>query len=125
MSHIIGALTTVGRSKGEEFEYYVDRMFTEIIRRLQEMSELTEKLGVDESTLSEVIPELANTITGLQNSLSAKELVLKEKETTLATDSIELAKVQGELSQVQEIVGKLDPIVEKAKNLVVTPTTTS
>src|ERR1700722_3010461 len=103
----------IARNPGEEFQYYVERQFKllynreiqndinlnnvlynmshEINERLDKMTTLAEELGVEETTLSEVIPALATELTTLQTTLTEKEATLNTDAQSLATDSTELA----------------------------------
>src|ERR1019366_399736 len=120
------------RNDGEEFEYYVERQFVElqnklhkhfnnINQRLDKMATLAEQLGVEETTLAEVVPELATEITTLQTTLTEKEATLTTDATTLAADSAELAANQAELAAIKVVQEQLAPVVGKAKGLVPAP----
>lgn len=127
------------RRPGEEFDFYVERQFIRlneseyfewnnlklklqrIEERLDKMTTLAEELGIEETTLSEVIPQLATELTDLQTKLTEKEATLNTQATTLAADSAELATNKAELAAIQVVKEGLTPIVEKAKGLVPAP----
>lgn len=123
------------RRPGEEFEYYVEQSFIRlgniliknhinINERLDKMTTLAEELGVEEHTLSEVIPALATELTDLQTKLTEKEGALATAATELAQDSAELTANRAELAAIQQVKENLAPLVEKAKNLVPAPVVT-
>src|ERR1039457_1255178 len=135
-------MTHTSRHTGEEFEYYVERQFINLFdyidqidnaigtqffninQRLDKMATLAEELGVDETTLATVIPELATEITSIQTGRTEKEAALTADAATLAADSAELAANAAELAALQAVQTSLAPLVEKAKALVSAPVVT-
>lgn len=141
--------SNIARNSGEEFQYYVERQFKLLYNReiqnniefshqlgtlnnnlhgtnerLDKMTTLAEELGVEETTLSEVIPALATELTTLQTTLAEKEAALNTAANTLAADSAELTANRAELAAIQAVQAQLAPLVEKAKTLVPAPVTT-
>jgi DNA repair ATPase RecN len=131
------------RNNGEEFEFYVERIlryfgqildsihfrseeqFRKINERLDKMATLAEELGVEETTLAEVVPQLATEITTLQTSLTEREATIKTDQETRAQSEASSAKANAELAAIQKVQEQLAPVVEKAKSLVpVAPTPT-
>lgn len=135
-------MSAIDRQPGEEFEYYVDRILStlydyisfnsrlifkelnKINERLTKMATLAEQLGVEETTLAEVVPQLANVITTLESTLSSKETEIKTDLETVDHTELEVAEKNAELAAIQKVQESLAPVVAKAKELVpVAPTT--
>jgi hypothetical protein len=140
----------VYRHPGEEFQFYVERQFNLLfqrelssfnletksflniqnrlekleeilIERFTKMATLAEQLGVEETTLAEVVPQLATEITSLQTSLATKETELNNNIAKVGADTAELTAKNSELAAIQKVQESLAPIVEKAKGLVPAP----
>jgi chromosome segregation ATPase len=142
-------VNNIARNNGEEFEHYVERQFKlqynreltnhiafndtlydiknklcELNERLNKMTTLAEELGVEETTLAEVVPRLATEITSLQTSLTEKEASITQANSELAADSTKLAENNAELAAIRSVKESLGPVVEKAKSLVPAPAVT-
>lgn len=114
------------------FESYVARQFTLIHERFDNMGLDIEGLEIDEQTLVDVIPKIAQGMSDLHTALTNDEVALNEKvtqlqakeaevaadEAALATVRAELATAQGELAKVAAIKTALDPVVAEASKLV-------
>lgn len=136
--------------EGERTRFYLQRMFSNLYRKLERMDNAIAGLAADEQTLAEVIPELADELGTLQSGLktaedaraqaivdaeaakaaaeaagqaaAGDETALAQAGTELATANEALATARGELTQVEQIKNGLDPLVAKATSLV--PSTT-